>query len=100
MCVCDLVSVLEIPQSTVSRHLMTLRHLGLVDTRRDGLWINYSVAGKKGTQPESVLALLRACCLKETVCNEDLRRYDKLIKQNAIVRCDKTRYNNVPTAGR
>ena len=28
-CVCDLQVVLEIPQSTVSRHLATLRHAGL-----------------------------------------------------------------------
>ena len=91
MCVCDLVSVLKLPQSTISRHLMTLRHLGLLSTRRDGLWINYSLArGQRAVPTGSFLALIGACCSSETICKDDLKRYDKLIKENAIVRCQKT----------
>ncbi|MFA5516787.1 MAG: metalloregulator ArsR/SmtB family transcription factor, partial [Desulfuromonadales bacterium] len=38
LCVCDLMAILDLPQSTVSRHLATLRHAGLVEDRRQGLW--------------------------------------------------------------
>ena len=41
VCVCDIHESLEIPQSKASRHLAYLRRAGLVDTRRDGLWIHY-----------------------------------------------------------
>jgi ArsR family transcriptional regulator len=44
LCVCDLMAALELPQSTVSRHLATLRHAGLVDDRRRGVWMFYSLA--------------------------------------------------------
>lgn len=41
LCVCDLMAVLKAPQSTVSRHLATLRNAGLVEGRREGVWMYY-----------------------------------------------------------
>src|SRR5690242_21114168 len=41
VCVCDIHESLKIPQPKTSRHLAYLRRAGLVDTRRDGLWIHY-----------------------------------------------------------
>ncbi len=35
---------LALPQPTVSRHLAYLRKTGLVETRRDGLWVHYRLA--------------------------------------------------------
>jgi ArsR family transcriptional regulator len=34
LCVCDIMEILRLPQSTVSRHLATLRQAGLVEDRR------------------------------------------------------------------
>ena len=45
LCVCHLTGAMRLPQSTVSRHLAILRHAGLVDTRREGKWIHYRLAG-------------------------------------------------------
>lgn len=44
LCVCDLVSVLNLTQSTVSRHLAYLKNQGLVASWREGTWIHYSIA--------------------------------------------------------
>lgn len=44
ICVCHLHETLRLPQPTVSRHLAYLRRAGLVETRRDGLWIHYRLA--------------------------------------------------------
>jgi ArsR family transcriptional regulator, arsenate/arsenite/antimonite-responsive transcriptional repressor len=44
VCVCHLHETLRVPQPTVSRHLAYLRRSGLVDTRREGLWIYYRLA--------------------------------------------------------
>jgi len=46
VCVCHLVDTLNIPQSTISRHLGVLRHAGLVSTRRDGKWMYYRLNGE------------------------------------------------------
>jgi ArsR family transcriptional regulator len=44
LCVCDIIDVLKLPQSKVSRHLGYLRRAGLVSDRKKGLWRYYSVA--------------------------------------------------------
>lgn len=41
VCVCNIHESLHLPQPTVSRHLAYLRRSGLVDTRRDGIWMHY-----------------------------------------------------------
>jgi ArsR family transcriptional regulator len=41
VCVCDIHESLKIGQSKASRHLAYLRKAGLVETRREGLWIHY-----------------------------------------------------------
>lgn len=54
VCVCDIHESLKIPQSKASRHLAYLRRAGLVDTRREGLWIHYRL----GTFSDPVLAAI------------------------------------------
>ena len=44
VCVCDIHESLDLPQPKVSRHLAYLRRAGLVDTRKDGLWVHYRLA--------------------------------------------------------
>lgn len=41
LCVCDLIAVLDMPQSTISRHLAYLRKSDWVEGRRKGKWMYY-----------------------------------------------------------
>ena len=43
VCVCELVPLFDLAQSTVSHHLKVLREAGLVDSERQGLWAYYYV---------------------------------------------------------
>ena len=43
LCVCDIMAALNLPQSTVSRHLSYLRNAGLVIDRRQGIWMYYRI---------------------------------------------------------
>jgi ArsR family transcriptional regulator, arsenate/arsenite/antimonite-responsive transcriptional repressor len=54
VCVCDIHESLKIPQPKASRHLAYLRRSGLVETRREGLWIHYRL----GTLADPVLAAI------------------------------------------
>jgi ArsR family transcriptional regulator len=53
ICVCDIHETLKVPQPKVSRHLAVLRKVGLVETRRQGLWVQYRLA--ELTDPRLVL---------------------------------------------
>ena len=44
VCVCDIHETLKIPQPKASRHLAYLRRAGLVEARREGLWMHYRLA--------------------------------------------------------
>jgi ArsR family transcriptional regulator len=44
VCVCHIHESLRIAQPKTSRHLAYLRRAGLVDARRDGLWVHYRLA--------------------------------------------------------
>jgi ArsR family transcriptional regulator len=48
LCVCELVDALRIPQYKVSRHLSRLRGVGLVEARRTGRWMYYSIGRRVG----------------------------------------------------
>jgi ArsR family transcriptional regulator len=43
VCVCELVPLFEVSQSTLSHHLKKLREAGIVDSERQGLWAYYYV---------------------------------------------------------
>ncbi len=43
VCVCELVPLFDISQSTLSHHLKKLRDAGIVDSERTGLWAYYYV---------------------------------------------------------
>ncbi len=57
LCVCDLMEALQLPQSTVSRHLAHLRNAGLVDGRRQGVWMYYRLT-EPNTELEQILQAL------------------------------------------
>ena len=44
VCVCHIHDTLGLPQPTISRHLAYLRRSGLVEARREGVWMHYRVS--------------------------------------------------------
>ena len=59
LCVCDIVDSLQLPQSTISRHLAYLRKTGLVNDRRCGLWMYYSIACEASGFQQGLIEFLR-----------------------------------------
>ena len=44
VCVCHIHDTIGVPQPTASRHLAYLRRTGLVDARREGVWMHYRLS--------------------------------------------------------
>jgi ArsR family transcriptional regulator, arsenate/arsenite/antimonite-responsive transcriptional repressor len=59
LCVCDIMAALDITQSKASRHLITLKHAGLVKDRKDGLWSHYSLCAAADDLARQHLDLLQ-----------------------------------------
>jgi ArsR family transcriptional regulator len=60
MCVCELQLALGIAQPSVSKHLKVLEYAGLVDSKKDGMWVNYHLTDGSGSPyAASILGNLR-----------------------------------------
>jgi len=44
LCVCEIVEILALANSTVSKHLSILRNANLINDEKDGRWVNYRLA--------------------------------------------------------
>ena len=60
MCVCELQGALQISQPSVSKALKVLEEAGLVDYKKEGLWVNYYLAdGNDSPYAASLLGNLK-----------------------------------------
>lgn len=59
-CACDFADIFGVSQPTVSQHLKVLREAGLVQTRREGTQIYYSLDPAGIGDVQSVVAALAA----------------------------------------
>jgi ArsR family transcriptional regulator len=66
LCVCDFIGALGETQSKVSRHLRYLYHAGLVQDRREGLWMHYRISPDLTPQQRAIVN-----ALPEAVGEED-----------------------------
>ena len=55
LCVCNIQEVLQLAQSTVSRHMKVLESAGLVERRRQGTWIMYKLSVKHESEYEAAM---------------------------------------------
>lgn len=43
LCVCQLMQIMDMPQTVVSHHLKVLKYAGIINDQRAGKWIYYSL---------------------------------------------------------
>ena len=85
LCVCELAEFLGLAMSTVSEHLKVLSEGGLVESRKSGTWVDYSLA----KPPEDyltwdVLELLKRRWRADTGWSEGLRRLHELDRRKIL----------------
>ena len=65
MCVCEITAVLNLAPSTVSKHLSLLYQAELIEDRKEGRWVNYSLPSKSPIPFVSEMLQLLRCSLKD-----------------------------------
>src|SRR5512141_410896 len=75
MCVCQVIAILSLGQSTVSKHLFLLRAAGLIKDRRDRKWVHYSLDRRSdSTYAVRMLRNLRGWLNEDPVVTNDRKR--------------------------
>jgi ArsR family transcriptional regulator len=77
VCVCHIHESLKITQPKASRHLAYLRRAGLVETRRDGLWINYRMATLADPVLGAIADAVRHALTHVDLVHKDAQRLEK-----------------------
>lgn len=77
-CVCEVMQALDISQSRASRNLGILEDAGFIKSKRDGLWIVYSIDEQKmNSYVETLIELLRGSLVNEEIILQDKKRLSR-----------------------
>lgn len=88
LCVCDLMAILDLPQSTVSRHLAYLRNAGLVEDRRQGVWMFYRLVDDGNAFSLDLRNLLEKHLPKESQAAKDRRALESFRTEKKLGTCE------------
>ena len=89
---------MEFTQTKVSRHLAYLRNAGLVDVRRKGLWMLYSIAKPKSDEQKQMLRFLSDLFRSDAVARRDARRLAGRIRTGCCATYVKVKPGTIPAA--
>ena len=80
-CVCEVMQALGITQSRASRNLGILEDAGFIRSKRDGLWIVYSIDEQKMDSHAAPLTeFLRGSLANEQVILQDKERLSRAVR--------------------
>jgi len=74
LCVCDLMVILNEPQSKLSRHLAYLKHSGIVTSKRAGIWMHYSLKAPLNEAYQEELHLFKEKFSSLSPFKQDMRK--------------------------
>jgi len=104
LCVCQLIQMLGLAPSTVSKHMSILYQAGLVDARKEGRWNYYRPADEDA--PEFILEAIRwvqkslAKDKKIVADNRELKLVCKMKKDELCACYERTKLMNTNPAAR
>lgn len=83
LCVCQIIAVLDLAPSTISKHLSILSAAGLVEHRKDGRWAYYRLAGGSAAfATQSALDWVMRSLRNDEAVAHDAK------KLSTVLRCD------------
>jgi DNA-binding transcriptional ArsR family regulator len=74
LCVCQLIELLGLAPSTVSKHMSILKNAGLVECRKEGLWIHYRLPDKPSSHIKKAIEwICDSLKASDTIKKDDIR---------------------------
>jgi len=88
LCVCQIVALLGLAPSTVSKHMSILRQARLVESRKDGRWMYYRLAGRDAPKAaRQALAWIRRSLAESPQTGRDANRLNRILAMDPEVLC-------------
>lgn len=87
LCVCQIVELLQLATSTISKHLSILRQAGLVDSRKDARWMYYRLADQTHTPASGALDWLWTVGDEDGPIADDAKRLRRILRETPASLC-------------
>ena len=88
LCVCQIIELLELAPSTVSKHMSILANARLVEGRQDGRWRYYRLAGDDAPdEVQEAIAWTFRSLSKTPKIRQDMKRLNEILKAYPEVLC-------------
>jgi ArsR family transcriptional regulator len=96
LCVCDIERTMGFTQTKVSRHLGYLKRAGLVDDRRQGLWMLYRIAEPENNDQREILGFIRQLLLTHPNAALDAAELKRSITQGCCTTFNVIKPDQIP----
>ncbi len=92
LCVCQLIDLLDLAPSTVSKHMAILKQAGLVETRKEGRWVYYRLSEPdEHSSAAQALHWLQDTLIRSPQIREDDRKLREILATDLEVICCRIR---------
>ena len=81
LCVCEIMEVLNLVQSTASKHLNILKMAGLVESRKNGTWSYYRLSEKSREHNKDFLKFIAVHLNDDDIITKD-KKFLRTKKKN------------------
>jgi len=90
LCACQLVELVRLAPSTVSKHMSILKQSRLVEVRKESRWIYYRLAGPNAPSAvRDAIAWVQRSLANEPKVASDSERLDEILQMDPEALCEK-----------
>ena len=88
LCVCQIIELLQLAPSTVSKHMSVLRQARLVDGRKEGRWMYYRLPDESApAEIKDAIAWVKKSLSRNQRIRRDVKRLKEILKIDREVLC-------------
>jgi len=94
LCVCQIIEFIGLANSTVSKHMSILKQSMLVESRKNGRWVYYRLAGDEApTEVRDAIAWIYKSLKKDPKTLKDTERLREILKFDPEELCKRQNNN-------
>lgn len=92
LCVCQIITMLNLAPSTVSKHLSILRQAKLIEDSKRGRWMFYRLPDNPNELTKKILLLIQTSLTDDKLISDDKKQMNDILKVSKEDLC--TIYDN------
>ena len=89
LCVCQIIKMLHLAPSTVSKHISILRQARLIEDRKEGRWMYYRLPDNPSPFVREIIKLINNSIINDQQIQDDNKLMNKIMSMSKEKLCQK-----------